>query len=52
MDRRPYGTDSQKEHLPIQLSTKFELLVNLKTREIARATIPESFLLRPDEVIE
>jgi len=50
VDRILHG--AKPAELPVQVPTKFEMTVNVKTAKALGLTVPTSILLGADEVIE
>jgi putative ABC transport system substrate-binding protein len=43
---------AKPSEIPVEQPTKFDLAINLTTAKALGLTIPESFLLRADEIVE
>src|SRR5262249_49678974 len=50
VDRLPQG--EKGADLPVQVATKFQIVINQRTAKALGITIPQSVLTRADEVIE
>jgi putative tryptophan/tyrosine transport system substrate-binding protein len=43
---------AKPNELPVQLPTKFELIINLKAAKALGLSVPQSLIIAADEVIE
>ena len=49
---RPDSQGREARDLPVELASKFELVINLQTAKALGLTVPNSMQLLADEVIE
>ena len=43
---------AKPEYLPVELATRFELVINVKSAKVLGLAVPPSLLMRADHVIE
>ena len=51
-DTASYVDRATPDQLPVQLPTKFELMINLKAAKTMGLSVPQSLLMAADKVVE